>query len=385
MHHRWHISLSALFLLLLSACNPALDDFDCTGRDTFPTTSLIDESTSRAIADRVCDCLNRETVPGIQVTVIDSLGEIWTLSTGSADRKRTTPIEDDQQLRLASITKTFTAALTYRLQEEGLLSLQDPIGNWFPEYEEGQRITVAQLLDHSSGIMDLLVLPDLLLTSTMNSNKVWEPTAIAEAIFEKDLQFDPGTDHRYSNTNYLLLGLIAEEVTGQNLGQSIRQYLTDPLGLQNLSFQPVDEVPANLISGYDRDLIPEPGWYELSPENTAFSSAAYAAGNLTSNSEETARFYHALFTGNVLQSASLTDMMNYSVDADAEKDVLRDFGKGLFRYIFPTGTYYGHEGSYIGFDHIAIHQPESRQTVVLLANVSSYPKLDLLNEILALL
>jgi D-alanyl-D-alanine carboxypeptidase len=372
----------ALFLLTLALSCTQLEDYDCQGRTDFPTTSLVDNETAADISALICNSINEEDIPAIQITIVDSLGTAWNLTTGSTDKKRTIPATDDHVFRLASVTKPFVAALTFKLIEEGYFTLDTKVAEYFPESSAIENVTIAHLLDHSSGIKDLLTLPDVLLTSTSNTTKVWDPNRIAEVVLNDALQFDPGTDHRYSNSNYLLLGLIANEVTGEELHLLLREYLFEPLGLSGFTFHPVENSPENLVHGYDKKLIPKPGFYELTPENTSFSSAAYASGNLMATSETTALFFHHLFDGQLLTDTSLDQMATFSTGANPRNEFLSEFGSGLFQYTLNGEVYVGHEGQFIGFDNIMVYHPLKRITIVMLANLSTYEKFDLLNEIL---
>ena len=179
------------------------------------------------------------------------------------------------------------------------------MSEYYPDYYNTEKITINQLLNHNNGLKDLLTLPDVLLISTTHTDKLWNPHKIAETILNKKLIFTPGTDNQYSNSNYLLLGLIAEKVTGKKLDILFSEYLFTPNNISGISFNPTEKAPNELISDYDRNLLPNIGWYELTRENTAFSSNAFASGNLVSNSEQTALFFHKLFHYEIITQNSL--------------------------------------------------------------------------------
>lgn len=376
------IALLIMGVLIGSNACTKLEDLDCSGRDDYSTTSFIDSAKAANISSSICNCLNTEGIPGIQISIIDSLGEEWTLSTGTVDKKRNTSLKDYHQFRLASVTKTFIAALIFKLEEEGKLSLEDKVSQYFPKYVNASKITIAQLLNHSSGVKDLLRLPDILLTSASNTSKVWNPNTIAETVLKKDLLFTPGTDNQYSNSNYLLLGLIAKQVSGKELDELLGEELFLPENVSGITFNPIQKAPNELISGYDRKFIPLPGTYELTKESTSFSSAAYASGNLVANSSNAAQFFYKLFNGQIISQESLNKMQQFTTAQNPDSEYLSRFGLGLFEYNLNNETYYGHEGQFIGFDNIVIYQPRTKVTVVLLANISTYKKFDLLKDIL---
>ena len=140
--------------------------------------------------------------------------------------------------------------------------------------------------------------------------------------------------------------------------------------------------PSNLISGFDRKFIPKPGFYELTKDNTSFSSAAYASGNLIATSEEIARFFHELFNEQIITAESLVKMTSFTTVGEPDNEYLTHFGNGLFEYSLNGETFYGHEGQFIGFDNVVVYNPEKNITIVMLANVSVYEKFDLLKEVL---
>ena len=374
-------SVTIIVMVLLGSCKK-MPDSDCSGKSSYPVTTFIDNTTAQNIANSICSALNNEDVPGIQVSIIDSLGHAWTLSLGTTDKKRKNNLEDNNKFRLASMTKPFIATLIFKLIEEGQLNLENKVSDYFPDYTNASKITIANLLNHSSGLKDLLTLPDILLTSTSNTTKVWNPNEIAETILKKDLKFTPGTENQYSNSNYLLLGLIAKIITGKELDVLLAEKLFNPNGISGITFNPIQVAPSDLISGYDRKFIPYLGLYELTSKNTSFSSAAYASGNLVANSSDAAIFFHKLFMGEIINQNSLNKMLQFTQVVNSENEYQTYFGNGMFKYQLQNETYYGHEGQFIGFDNVVVFNPQRKFTVVLLGNLSTYNKFQLLIEIL---
>ena len=367
-------------VLLGSGCAPNAT-YDCLSESDLPTTPLIDDRKAQILLESLCESLQQDDIPALQLTIIDSTQSIWTHTMGHADRGRRWTASDQDPFRLASITKSFVGVLIYRLIEEGTLQLDTPLAAYLPDEAPSTPITVAQLLHHSSGIQDVLTLPDILLTSTSNTSKIWNPHQLARTVLRTPLQFEPGSDHRYSNSNYLLLGLMAEAATGQSLQTLLQEKLFAPLGLSGFVWHPVEAAPDNLVHGYDRAFIPRPGFYELTKGNTSFSSSAYASGNLIATSQETALFFHHLFGQRLISEASIRDMLTFSTASTPMNIYTKSFGRGLFEYDLAGTTYYGHEGQFIGFDNVVVYDPVAKRTIVLLANVSTYQKFDLLARI----
>ena len=351
------------------------------GREEFPSNAFIDGTKAKSIAEITCQFINHEEVPAIQISIIDSHGNIWTLSTGDADKKRKTILTNEHIFRLASITKVFTGTVIFKLIDEGKLNLTDKLIHYFPEYTNAPNVTIGNLLDHSSGIKELLTLPDILMSGTINTDKVWDIHQIVLKIAKKNLVFETGTGHQYSNTNTVLLGLIAEKVTDKNMSDLYKELIFNNLNLNNTAFCPHNGTPEKLISGYDRKLLPTPGLYEVTSENTAWASSAFTSGALVSNSEETALFFHNLLGGNIISEHSLNEMKNFGIEHNPQDEHLEYFGKALFKWEINGNKYYGHEGLFVGFDNIVCFREKDETTIVILSNISSYNKFNLLTEI----
>ena len=135
-------------------------------------------------------------------------GKTWSGTSGTTDLARDYLLRRDHVLRVGSVTKTFTAVLILKLVEEGRLSLDDPIAKWFPGFPSAEAITVRHLLNQSSGIPEII--PKVMLKSIIPSTS-WEPEELVDIVDEEKPNLAPGSRFEYSNTNYILLGGIAEE------------------------------------------------------------------------------------------------------------------------------------------------------------------------------
>jgi len=367
-------------MTMLISC-AKIPPYDCMGRSDFPTNQFITFDKAKSMADILCNFVNNEKVPCIQVTVIDSIGNNWTLTTGTSDVKRRQIASNDNLLRLASITKTFTATVIFSLVEQGKLTLDEKLTTYFPEFKEAQDVTIKNLLNHSSGIKELLTLPDILTSSTLFTTKIWDINSIVKTISSKKLVFQTGTDFQYSNTNYVLLGLIAEKIEKKKITQLYQDYVFNPLLINKITLVPQENIPEDLISGYDRKLLPTPGMYEVTPQNTAWASAAFTSGALVGNSEQTGLFFHKLLSGQILSSTSLSKMEEFGKKKNPDNEYQEYFGLGLFKFEINSNTYYGHEGLFVGADNVACFRIKDKVTIVILSNVSTFNKFNLLKDI----
>jgi D-alanyl-D-alanine carboxypeptidase len=183
------------------------------------------------------ECVNRLKLPGIQAFVRTPDGQTWSGSSGTSDLRRKVPMQRDSVLRVGSVTKTFTSVLVLKLVEEGKLSLDDPLIKWFPGVPNAEAITIRQLLNHTSGIPEFI--PKVMMRSIFPST-YWKPQEIVDIITREKPLFTPGSDWEYSNSNYFLLGLIAEELSGKSFTQLLHEQIIDPLQLEHTYFIPYE-------------------------------------------------------------------------------------------------------------------------------------------------
>jgi D-alanyl-D-alanine carboxypeptidase len=354
--------------LLMAGC-ASLRPYHPPARLKEPPGLEVDRETAGKCQAVLDDAVNTHRLVGLQVSIRFPDGRTWNGAAGSADLSRNHPLLPSSIIRMGSLTKTYTAAVVLRLAERGVISLDDTLGRWFPEYAKGKRIRVRMLLNHSSGIFDLLG-PRVMMLSSVRGGRVWRPDELLHMIFGRDLMFQPGSDHRYSNSNYVLLGLIAEKAAGKPLNELYADEIFKPLMLHQTVFLPSDPAPSGLVDGFDRDLIPLPGWHVTRPENTAWSSCAHASGAMAATASDVLRFFTALMDGKIVGAESLGLMTSFERAAKPEDRYLAEFGSGLFRYGDFYDGCYGHLGLFVGSEAVALFHPQKRYTVALLANVS---------------
>ena len=315
------------------------------------------------------EAVNGLGVPGLQLFVRDAYGVSLSGTSGTIDLRRKIPMRRDHILRVGSVTKTFTAVLILKLVDEGKLSLDDPLAKWFPAFPRAEAITVRQLLNHSSGIPEFLDTPDVLMKSVIPST-YWQPQQVLDIAAKREPYFAPGESWHYSNSNYVLLGLIAEKVTGKTAAQLLREQIISPLGLHNTYFVPYEPAPAMLVTGFDRDLSHFPGMLDIAPDNTSWATAAFTSGALASTADDLGAFYENLFAGRLLSQASMQEMTTF-VDAYNPGFEEQDgYGLGLMRITVDGETWIGHVGEFMGSTSIAMYSPDDGTLIVVNANLS---------------
>lgn len=248
------------------------------------------------------------------------------------------PITADMRFGIGSNTKLFTAVTLLKLQEEGLLSLEDHLGKWVGSYPNiDTSVTIRQILSHQTGFFDFMNdSPALFDSALSNPDKFWMPDEVLATIGAP--HFTAGSAYSYSNTNYLLAALVIETATGKTLEQTLHQYILDPLNLDSTfiaAFETPNGPVAHEWNGVD-DLGDLP--------NEAFYSIAKGAGNIFSTPQEMVGWYGKLFNGDIINENSLQQLTAFE---PASK-----YGLGLMQLQSP-GAYgnisYIHIGWTIGF------------------------------------
>jgi D-alanyl-D-alanine carboxypeptidase len=273
---------------------------------------------------------------------------------GRIDGTEKDPLTAASRFRIGSITKVFTAAMVFQLVDEGELKLTDTLDTFYPQVPNARTITVAHLLAHRSGVPN--VRRD---GQNVNTLPLGKDEMIA-LITKAKPDFEPDTKFRYSNSGYLLLGLIIEKATGKPYGEALRDRITSKVGLKDtyLATGAID-VRKNEALTYFR-LGAE--WKSV-PET--HPSILFSAGGVVSTPGDLAAFARALFDGKVVSKESL-DRMKTIRDGD-------EMGMGMERYKFAGKTFYGHAGGGDNYGAWLAYLPEEKLAVAYASNAKVYP------------
>jgi D-alanyl-D-alanine carboxypeptidase len=273
------------------------------------------------------------------------------------------PATPDSPFAWGSITKTFVAALCLQLVDEGVLDLDLPIATWLPEAPDAQRITLRMLLSHRSGLFDYFQNPNYSDRVFKRPTHAWTVDEIMRLANRRPL-FEPGTDFSYSNTNYVVAGLILEQVTGKPLADLIDERLLRPLELRDSVFQQAGR-PVGLVGA--KGFWSEPGgfrdWSDGSDyrPNTSAATVAWAAGAMEGSVRDLLDWQDELYSGAVLSPESLAQMLAFAPDSG--------YGLGARTQTLAARPGYGHGGSLRGFVAVMYRLPVEDLDVVVLANL----------------
>jgi D-alanyl-D-alanine carboxypeptidase len=319
-------------------------------------------------------------VPGAVLAVISKDKGTWFGASGVADIQTGMPITPDAQFRIGSSTKTFTATVVLQLKDEGKLSLEDKIDKWLPgemvdKITNGRNITVRQLLNHTSGIYDYADSGNEAFYTAVNQNqsREWKPEELVAYAYGKPSfsgkRCEEGAEKIqwcYSNTNYVLLGIIIEKATGSTLKSEIENRIIRPLRLNNTFFEfQTDEVFGGIVSCY-WDINPKDG---IDEDTTSLNmSLAWATGNMVSNAGDLAKFTKALFRSNLLKDDTLKEMLTpYEPLLSATQGEI-SYGLGVWYDKLSWGEAWRISGNGAGTTPVSWYFPERRLTFVSLAN-----------------
>ncbi|MFI9650482.1 serine hydrolase domain-containing protein [Streptomyces sp. NPDC052040] len=312
-------------------------------------------SGARTVLTRAMDDMVAAGATGVLVRVHDRLG-VWTATAGVARRGRPDPVPEDARFRIGSVTKTFVAAVVLLLMAEGELDLDDPVDRYLPRFGLDGRITIRMLLTHVSGLYsysgenerDSKAQTGLFATSgelyVRQLATSYTPDELVRFALDRPAYFAPGEGFAYSNTNYVLVGLLIEEITGEPYAQQVDRRIVQPLGLADTTVPGCDmAIPGPHAHGYlgyrhdGRPMVADvthssPSWYG-------------AAGEIISSARDLDVFLAALLDGRLLPPPALAEVTSFIPPPPSP-----GVSPGLFRREFAPGrTGIGHFGSVPGY------------------------------------
>jgi len=300
-------------------------------------------------------------------------------------------VDADSRFRIGSVTKMFTAALVLQLAAEKGFDLEDPIvrhgaASWTELPPGAEAIRVRHLLNHTSGLASYTDSPWFPAAMILLSFRRFTPGETLWFSEGKELLFEPGQRHLYSNTNYVLLGLLAERVTGSSVGAELERRFFAPLGMDATSLEAATERKRLPVRGYDRDLIGLgdrfPIW--MLPQ-AMLESTAWTAGSIVSSARDLALWLDALLGGEILEPRSLRAMTTVLKTGDPDVPLQTGYGLGLRELRMNGVRLLGHTGTFPGYTNAAFHVPSEDWTIVALSNLSSADVLSVIRDILTTL
>jgi D-alanyl-D-alanine carboxypeptidase len=285
---------------------------------------------------------------------------VWRGTSGVAELGTTRAVPVDGRFRAGSITKTFVATVALQLVGEGRLRLDDTVEAWLPGVvPDGQRITVRHLLNHTSGLYDVVRTLPMPPSQEFLDNRwrTWTAAELVQRAVANPPTFEPpGSAYAYSNTGYLLLGQIIEKVTGQSYGDEIERRVIQPLRLSGTSLPgPSPEIPGPHPHGY----VPKDSEMNLIDYTEMNPSVMGAGGELISTTSDLNRFFAALLGGRLLPGHPFDEMRTPGVEGAL-------YGLGLFWRDTSCGVrVYGHDGDALAYQSWSFSTEDRRHQVTV--------------------
>jgi len=303
----------------------------------------------------VDDTIKKYNTPGAIVGVWQGNRKAWIYAKGISNIETKRKIEPDDRFRIASNTKTFIAVVVLQLVDEKKLKLEDRLDKFVPKIPHSDKITIRQLLNHTSGIYDFISDEDFQKVYWNNPLKKWTPQEEIDIILAHKPDFKPGEKWNYSNSNYTLLGIIIEKVTGAKVETEVQERIIKPLGLSNTSFPVSPAMPGKYTHGYIDD---ENG--VLKDITLVDPSCAWTSGAIISNLYDLKRWVEAAARGELLSDAMKREHLRW-VPTGIEGF---EYGLGILN----VHGFIGHNGKILGYKSFILHSPEKDITIVILLN-----------------
>lgn len=330
--------------------------------------------------------LHELQAPGA-IVLVDVPGQgRWLAGLGTDDLATGAPTNPADHTRVGSITKTFTATLILQLVDQGRVRLSDPISQYVRGVPNGKAITIRELLNMTAGLFNTTESDGLNASLDADPFQVWRPRELLPFSFSEPAYFAPGAAFHYANTNYILLGLVAQRVTGRSLPDLYRHRIFEPLGMTQslLPARSSTAIPKPFTRGYnfgtnvqandaykaalagrpqDAQIKVPPGTVptDVTGWNTSYT---YPDGGAISTARDLEKWGVALATGSLLSPKTQSERLQFSAASGGS------YGLGIDRSF---GVLIGHNGAIPGFQSYLGYEPEKQVTIIVLANLQAAP------------
>jgi D-alanyl-D-alanine carboxypeptidase len=390
------IGLAICVAVLIASCSSTTEPTSVSPTTTTATSAAtpaalktIDPQAFQAVVETAAEQLK---VPGAMVLLRTPQGD-FSAAYGTTELGAQTPPTPDTHFRIASNTKTMTAALIVLLAQDGKLKFSDPVSTYVPDVPNGENITVAQLLKMRSGLYGYSADPALAAAMDADPGKVWTPQEVLAIAFRHPPQFAPDASYEYSNTNYALLGLIAEKVGGRPLAQQFTDRLFGPVGLTQTSLPAADDtsIPAPYSHGYmyggsfyaladdpypaDMQAAAQAGTLKPIDYTNQNSSYATAAGGAISTANDLATWMKALVSGKVFNADYYQQWLTSLQAEDPDVPDGQKYGYGIsYQRFGPNAAMFYHGGELPGFNSFMGYDPDNDVALVIWTNLTLSPE-----------
>ncbi|MEN3318053.1 MAG: D-alanyl-D-alanine carboxypeptidase [Mycobacterium sp.] len=391
------VGLAACIALLIASCSSTTESTTASSATTTATSSAVKGSALKTIDPKAFQAVveaavEKLKVPGAMVVLRTPQGN-FDAAVGTTEVGRQTPPDANTHFRIASNTKTMTAALIVLLAQDGRLKFTDPVSTYVPDVPNGKNITVAELLKMRSGLYGYTADPALSAAMDADPGKAWTPQEVLDIAFRHPPQFPPDASYEYSNTNYALLGLVAEKVGGHPLAQQFQDRLFGSIGLAQTSLPAADDtsIPAPYSHGYmyggsfyaladdpypaDMQAAAQAGTLQPVDYTNQNSSYATAAGGAISTADNLATWMKALVSGKVFNADFHQQWLTSLQAEDPAAPDGQKYGYGIsYQRFGQNAAMYYHGGELPGFNSFMGYDPDNDVALVIWTNLTLSPE-----------
>ncbi|MHB8894826.1 MAG: serine hydrolase domain-containing protein [Candidatus Geothermincolia bacterium] len=319
-------------------------------------------SIQKALSKELDGWMEHLGIPGAVVGIWAPGQGQWVAARGKAYIAGNEPMKTNLRFRIGSITKTFTATVILTLVDEGKLTLDDKVSKYVSGVPEGDRITVRMLCNNTSGLFNYGEDPAFVENLVADPQKKYTPRELVDFAASRPAYFEPGKGFHYSNTNFILQGMIIEEITGRPVAEAYNKRIIEPLGLKNTYFAEGTALESPYSHGYGEA---EDGSGKLEDyTNWLDMSVDWTAGAMVSDLYDLKTWAKAFSMGRLLNPSSHEEQM---------KGVSMPGSGGYSKYglgMFTMGAFNGHDGMLPGYNAAMFYEPSSDTTYVVLFNKS---------------
>jgi D-alanyl-D-alanine carboxypeptidase len=326
--------------------------------------SVSAQNIDKAKLDQYLEALEANNKAMFSLALLENGQPVYQKSIGYVDTQSKQKANKDTQYRIGSITKVFTATMIFQLIDEGKLSLDTPLSQYYPKVKNADKITISMLLSHRSGIHNFTNDPEYLQYMTQPKSKA----EMVSLIEDLPSDFAPNSKADYSNSAYVLLGFITEDITQDTYANQLQQRIARKLGLNRTEFGGTIDVNTNQAKSYSSNAD------QWSDATVTDMSIPHGAGAIISTPTEVAVFMTNLFTGKLISENSLTKMTELN----------QGHGRGIFQFPFHDKTAFGHTGGIDGFRSNSGYFEADNLTAVITSNGVNYVLNDIVIGILSI-
>lgn len=316
--------------------------------------------------------------PGLSAAIVYKDNTTVALVSGYNDKEKNIPLKTTDALMHGSVGKTYASAIALRLVKEGKLNLEEKVSAylgylpWYNRIPNAADITIKMLMNHSSGVMRYEFKEQFTKDLTANVTKTWKPEELLHYILDEKASFPAGEGWEYSDSNYILLGMIIEKITGKKFYDLVKRDLLQPFGLKQTFPTDSRELKGlaqgyagadNVFGGKDK-VIGEDGLFIINPQ------FEWTGGGMYSTSSDLAKWGKLLYEGKVVDTSLL---FAHAVPAKLGRDV--KYGLGIIYRPTALGVAYGHSGFFPGYLAEMLYFPAKQCCIVVQANSSDFKNL----------